>query len=252
MSSRTVVGSPISPFVRKVVAALDLKALDFRIDPIPAFYTDERLLALNPLRRVPVLLDGAEVIVDSSVIVQWLEESHPATPSILPKGPSARARARFVEEYADTRMADVFLWKVFNAVILKPGVWGEPRDLDAYRAAIEGPVADVCDDLERMAPREGFLFDAFSIADLSVCVMFRNMRFARFTPDAARWPRLAAWIAFAEAHTSLARVNAWADALIKAPVAELRATAAAVGMPLAEKTLFVDGPPRPGPMTVRP
>lgn len=251
MSQRILVGSPISPFVRKVIAVLDLKALDFRIDPIPAFYTDERFLALNPLRRVPVLLDGDEVIVDSSVIVQWLEESHPAPPSILPKSPAARARARFIEEYADTRMADIFLWKVFNAVVLKPGVWGEPRDLVAYKAAIEGPVADICDDLERMAPRDGFLFDAFSIADLSVCVMFRNMRIARFEPDGARWPRLAAWIALADSHPSLARANAWADALITTPVAQQRAAAATIGMPFSEKTLLVDGPPRPGPMTVR-
>lgn len=251
MSSRTLVGSPISPFVRKVIAVLELKSLDFRVDPIPAFYTDERFLALNPLRRVPVLLDGTEAIVDSSVIVQWVEETHPAPPSILPQGAAARARARFVEEYADTRMADIFLWKVFNAVVLKPGVWGEPRDLDAYKAAIEGPVADICDDLERMAPREGFLFDAFSIADLSVCVMFRNMRYARFAPDAARWPRLAAWISGAEAHPCLARANAWADGLIKVPISEQRAAAATIGMPLAQETLLAEGPPRPGPMTVR-
>lgn len=251
MPPLTLIGSPISPFVRKVAALLDLKELTFRVDPVVAFYTDERFLRLNPLRRVPVLIDGDATIVDSSVILAYIEEAYPDGPSLLPASPVDRARVRFLEEYADTRMAEVFLWKVFNAVVLKPGVWGEQRDVDAYNAAIKGPVCEVCDELERMAPARGFVCDAFSLADLSVCVMFRNMKYARFSPDPARWPRLRRWVDEAEAHPSLRRANEWADALIATPVPAQRARATEAGLPLADGTLLVDGPPSPGPMTVR-
>src|SRR5690606_3058272 len=57
-------GSPISTFVRKVQLLLEHKGLDYRME-MP---DRDRLLAMNPLGKVPVLSHGGEVIVDSSVI----------------------------------------------------------------------------------------------------------------------------------------------------------------------------------------
>ena len=53
---RTIVGSYVSPFVRKVLACLELKQLDYRIDPIAPFYGDDEYSRLSPLRRVPQIL----------------------------------------------------------------------------------------------------------------------------------------------------------------------------------------------------
>ncbi|NJM28169.1 MAG: TRAP transporter small permease subunit, partial [Pseudanabaena sp. RU_4_16] len=75
-------------------------------------------------------------------IAAYLEEKYPS-PSILPKTPADRAHARFLEEFADTRMADIFLWRCFNAVVIKPGIWGEERDIEGYRAALAGPVVEI-------------------------------------------------------------------------------------------------------------
>ena len=48
MSPRVqVVGSYLSPYVRKVLACLDLKGLDYEIDPIGAFHGDDRFTALR-------------------------------------------------------------------------------------------------------------------------------------------------------------------------------------------------------------
>lgn len=245
----TIIGSPISPYVRKILAILAIKKLAFEIDPIVAFYTDDRFRQINPLRRIPVLIDGEAMIVDSSVIAAYLEDKYPS-PSILPGTPEERARARWLEEYADTRMADIFLWKVVNAVILKPGVWGEERDLESYRAALAGPVAEIMDYLESVAPESGFAAGDFGLGDISVCVLFRNMRYARWTPDEARWPKAAAWIARAERHPSLAQANEWADALIKIPVPQQREKARELAMPLTRESFLVDAPPSRGPMTV--
>lgn len=250
MSQRfTVLGTPISPYVRKILAILELKGLDFEIDPVVAFFTGEEFSRLNPLRRIPVLIDGGTTIVDSSVIAAYLEEKHPQA-SILPASPADRAKARWLEEYADTRMADIFLWRCFNAVIIKPGLWGEERDLDGFRATLAGPVVEIMDWLEGEAPADGFLFGDIGLADISVAVMFRNMRYARWTPDEKRWPKTAAWIERAEMHRALARSTAWADGMIKTPVPEQRARARELGVPLTEKSYLVEGPPKRGPMTV--
>lgn len=250
MANRVIIiGSPISPYVRKILAILAIKKIAFEIDPVVAFYTDERFKKINPLRRIPVLIDGDTTIVDSSVIAAYLEDKCPAPP-ILPASAADRARARWLEEFADTRMADIFLWKCFNAVVIKPGIWGEERDLDGYRAALAGPVAEIMDYLESVAPESGFVTGEFGLGDISVCVMFRNMRYARWTPDEAGWPKASAWIARSERHPSLAKATEWADAMVGTPVPQQRARARELGVPLTEKSFLVDAPPSRGPMTV--
>ncbi|NWG72549.1 MAG: glutathione S-transferase family protein [Parvularculaceae bacterium] len=244
----TVIGSPVSPYVRKVLATLAVKGLDFEIDPVVAFYTDDRFTRLNPLRRIPLLIDDGEVVADSSVIVQYLEEKHPEPP-VLPATPRERARARWIEEFADTRMADVFLWRAFSTAVLLPGVFGRERDLDRLQRVLAEEVPPVMDCLEALAPESGFLFDDFGLADISAAMMFRNMRYARWTPDASRWPKSARWIAAAEAHPALATCGDWADALIRVPVLEQRAALKALGVRVTAETLAVDQPPRRGPMT---
>src|SRR5687768_17691255 len=107
-----IIGSYVSPYVRKVLACLALKGLDYEIDPITPFYGNDEFERLSPLRRIPILIEDDFVLTDSSVICAWLDEAHPGRP-LLPEGPRNRARARWLEEYADTRLGDVFIWGLF-------------------------------------------------------------------------------------------------------------------------------------------
>ena len=50
-------------------------------------------LTLNPNAVVPTLIDGDDIILESSVIIQYLEDIGPA-PSLLPESPLDRARMR--------------------------------------------------------------------------------------------------------------------------------------------------------------
>lgn len=243
----TIIGNTVSPYVRKILVILGMKGLDFEIDPITPFYGDDAFARLSPLRRIPVLIDGAAVINDSSVIAQYLEEKHPS-PSILPATPELRARARWLEEYADERLGDAFVWKGFGAVVVAPAVFGTPRDLDAFKRHLDTDVAEICDYLESQTPAEGFLAGPFGLADISVAVMFRGMRYARWTPDPARWPKLAAWIARAEAEPAMAGPIEWSDALVKTHPRDQRAKAIEIGLKVTAKSHFAETPRR-GPMT---
>lgn len=52
--------------------------------------------AVNPQRRVPTLaLDTGEVLIQSSAIIEYLEETYPSPP-LLPRDPVGRAKARAV------------------------------------------------------------------------------------------------------------------------------------------------------------
>jgi glutathione S-transferase len=48
-----IVGSYLSPYVRKVLVVIDLKGIPYEIDPIVPFFGNERFSALSPIRRPP-------------------------------------------------------------------------------------------------------------------------------------------------------------------------------------------------------
>src|SRR5207237_10422836 len=64
-----IIGSYVSPYVRKVLACMALKGVDdYEIDPITPFFGDDEFARLSPLRRIPVLIHEELVLTDSSVI----------------------------------------------------------------------------------------------------------------------------------------------------------------------------------------
>ena len=88
----SIIGSFVSPYVRKVLACMNLKGLDYEVDPITPFFGNDEFERLSPLRRIPVLVDGDFSVSDSSVICAYLDEAYPARP-LLPADPKDRARA---------------------------------------------------------------------------------------------------------------------------------------------------------------
>jgi glutathione S-transferase len=239
-----VIGSYLSPYVRKVLACLHLKGLDYEIDPIVAFMGDDRFTALSPLRRVPVLIDDCVTLADSSVICQYLEDRYPA-PALYPADIADRARARWLEEYADSRMGDVFIWGLFNQAVIAPAVWGTPRDLAAIQRIVAEEVPPVLDYLESQLPAEGFRFGELGIADISIAVFLRNAAFARYAVDPRRWPRTARFVDRVLAQECLAKLQPYEALMLRTPIPEQRAALAMAGAPVCAETVG-GGTPRRG------
>lgn len=239
-----VIGSYLSPYVRKVLVALHLKGLAYEIDPIIPFFGDERFAALSPLRRIPVLIDDRVTLADSSVILQYLEERYPQ-PSLFPQDTAERARARWLEEYADTRMGEVFIWQLFNQVAINPYVWGRKADEAALQKTLTEEMPQVLDYLEAQLPQAGFIFGALSIADISIAAFFRNAGFSRYSVDAARWPLTAAFVERVLALDGFMRLKPFEDRLLRTPIPKHRAVLAELGAPLTAET-YASTVPRRG------
>ncbi|MFN3389185.1 MAG: glutathione S-transferase family protein [Allosphingosinicella sp.] len=232
-----IVGSYVSPYVRKVLACVRLKGLDYEIDPITAFYGNEEFERLSPLRRIPVLVDGDLVIPDSSAICAWLDEAHPQPP-LLPATPAARARARWLEEYADTRLGDIFIWGLFYPKIVHPVIWGEAGDAARIEKTLRDDVPREMDWLEGELPEDGFLFGgAIGLADIAIASFFRNAAYAGFEPDPARWPRVAAFVARALAQDCFAAFLSYEDVQRSTDPKGRRKALLAAGAPLTAETL---------------
>jgi glutathione S-transferase len=238
-----IVGSYLSPYVRKVLVCLELKGLAYEVDPIVPFYGDDRFSELSPLRRVPVLVDGDLVLTDSSVICQYLEDLRPSPP-LLPEDIRDRARARWLEEFADSRMGDVFIWRLFNQVAIRPAVWGEKGDRMLVDKTLKEDVPAVLDYLEAQAPAEGFRFGALGLADIAPACFFRNAAFARFEIDAARWPNTAGWVGRTLATQPFTRLAMLENAIARTPIAEQREVLRAAGAPISGESFGVSTPRR--------
>ena len=66
-----------SPYVRKVFIALDIKDVRYEIVKQMPFSGDTEYLKINPLGKVPSLVDGDLTMCDSKVICQYLEDAYP-------------------------------------------------------------------------------------------------------------------------------------------------------------------------------
>ncbi|HST92442.1 MAG TPA: glutathione S-transferase family protein [Brevundimonas sp.] len=247
MAAVTLIGSPVSPYVRKVLAACAIKGVEVQLDPISPMYGNDDFQRISPLRRVPVWIEGDLTLCDSSVIVQYIEETRPG-PSLWPANPAQRAKARWLEEFADTRLFDVLGWRLFFQIALKPRFFGTEADPEVVRKAREVEMPQILDYLESQTPETGFLFGDLSLADLSVAPAFLNASAVQVNVDPARWPRLSAWLERMETETPLGPLNTLARALMRTPLAAHRDRLSEFGLAAAASSLGGDTA-RAGPMT---
>ncbi|HET6972154.1 MAG TPA: glutathione S-transferase family protein [Phenylobacterium sp.] len=231
-----IIGSYVSPYVRKVLACLNLKGVAYEIDPITPFFGDDAFERMSPLRRIPVLVDGDFTVSDSSVICAYLDEAYPGYP-LLPKDPKDRARARWLEEFADTRMGDVFIWGLFYQRLVRPAVWKEPTDEARVEKSLTQDAPAVLDYLEDLAPAEGFLFDGIGLADISVASFFVNAGYVGFAIDPDRWPRTAGLVARVLDHECLKPLLALEKIQVSTSIAGRRQALLDAGAPLCPETL---------------
>ena len=184
-----VIGSFVSPYVRKVLACLELKGLDYEVDPITPFFGNDEFTRLSPLRRIPVLIDGDFHASDSSVICAYLDEAYGGY-ALLPETPAERAKARWLEEFADTRLGDLFIWGLFYQKVVRRLVWQEEPDRERVAKVVDEDAPAALDYLESELPQDGYVFGSLGLADIALASFFVNARYAGFEVDAARWPRV--------------------------------------------------------------
>ena len=236
-----IIGSFVSPYVRKVLGCMHLKGLSYEIDPITPFFGNDEFRRLSPLCRIPVLIDGDFAASDSSVICAYLDEAYPGH-ALLPADPKDRARARWLEEYADTRLGDLFIWAYFYQKIVHPLVWGEPGDQQRIAKAEREDIPAALDYLEGELPADGWLFGDIGIADISIATFFRNAFYAGFEIDFARWPRVASFVERSLAHDAFASTLPFEDIQRGVDIKGRRQALLDAGARLTAETLGVPTP----------
>jgi glutathione S-transferase len=88
-----LIGQYDSPFVRRVAIAMRLYGLSYEHRPWSVFGDKAKIEPYNPLRRVPTLiLDDGDVLIESAVILDYLDElAGPSKALIAESGKQRRA-----------------------------------------------------------------------------------------------------------------------------------------------------------------
>ena len=95
-----LIGSLTSPYVRKVRVVLAEKKLDYNF-VLEDVWGSDAILAANPLGKVPVLvMEGAEAVFDSRVIVEYVDTLSPVG-KLIPASGRERVEVRTWEALAD-------------------------------------------------------------------------------------------------------------------------------------------------------
>lgn len=205
---------PLSPYAQKVKIALAEKGLPFEARLPEAFGSgavrDEDFKRDNPRHEVPALVDGDLHIVDSTVILEYLEDKFPQPP-FLPRGAAERARVRMLEDVMDTQY-EAINWGLLEIDGFKRATGGLRERLLA-RAAEQ--TAGLQAWLEReLQGREWFNGATFGWGDAAV-VPHLNTSASRGNPPRPGG-RLADWLTRANERPSVAACVASVRAAAKA------------------------------------
>ena len=80
-----LIGQYDSPFVRRVAIAMRLYGIAFEHRPWSTFGDADKIAPYNPLRRVPTLvLDSGEALIESTAILDYLDETVGPDKAMLP------------------------------------------------------------------------------------------------------------------------------------------------------------------------
>jgi glutathione S-transferase len=95
-----LIQNPMSPYSARVRIAIYAKALEREVSFGDRSAAGADFRRINPTNKVPVLQIGDDYILESEVIIAFLEETHPS-PSLLPADPIGRARVRTLARFGD-------------------------------------------------------------------------------------------------------------------------------------------------------
>lgn len=188
-----VYGTSVSPYVRKVLVALNEKGVTFEHKPVPFHAEDPGFQAASPRGKIPALDDDGFLLADSSAIVHYIEAKHPQ-PALIPTGAKDLGRAVWFDEYGDVELFPTLIVP-FVERFLKPRLMNTAGDEAKAQASIDKDFPPLFDYLEGQITGDYLVGNAFSIADISVATSFHNLRLIKFEVDASRWPKLAAYVA---------------------------------------------------------
>ena len=191
MPKLTLISHDLCPYVQRAVIALAEKGVAFDRVYIDLAAKPDWFLAISPLGKVPLLKVGDDVIFESAVILEYLEETQPHP--LHPADPLALARHRAMIELGSAILSDI---------------WG--LEITPTREAAETKIAALRQKFARLEEELGegpwFAGATFSLVDAAFGPVFRYFDlFDRILDHGifAHTPKVTAWRSALAARASI-------------------------------------------------
>jgi glutathione S-transferase len=153
---------PFSSYCQKALIALYENGTKFtfrKLSPEDP-ETGAEFAKLWPVKRFPILVDGARTILEATTIIEYLEVHYPGATRLIPRDADIAVEVRMMDRVFDNYVMNTQAKCVFDAIRTPDardaqGVAEAKAMLDTSYAWLD----------ERMAGREWAVNDSFSLAD---------------------------------------------------------------------------------------
>jgi glutathione S-transferase len=182
----TLYAHPFSSYCQKVLMALWENDTPFAYRHMEEPGAGEELAGLWPIRKFPVLVDGDRIVVETSIVIEYLDLHYPGNVRFLPDDPDAALEVRLLDRFLDQY--------VMNAaqVAVNESLRAAPDRLDEAKQSAAKALEVAYGWLEqRLEGREWAAGDRISLAD---CAAGPSLFYGDWVHqiDDATYPRLRA------------------------------------------------------------
>lgn len=192
-----LIGMMDSPYVRRVAIALHVLGIPFEHRGVSVFRQYDEFAQINPVVKAPTLVDDdGTVLIDSTLILDYLDRKVPAARRLLPEERQERTFALRVNGFALAAMEKT-IQQVYERQ-LRP----EERQHEPWFDRVNAQMHAAWSVLDKLIEgRQGWLCAGrITQADITAAVAWRFTQFVLpGAVDPARYPAVAAFSARAEA-----------------------------------------------------
>ncbi|MDX1692589.1 MAG: glutathione S-transferase family protein [Ketobacteraceae bacterium] len=204
-----------STYSQKTLLALYEKGLDFTPKPVNLRDPAEResYRQLYPLGKIPLLIrDDGRLIPESTIIIEYLEDTFPTEPPLIPKDPEAARQVRFLDRMCDQYLNDPVVSLIFES--MKPEA-SQNLELIEKSSELIGVLYGLLN--QQLTGRKFLAGDTFTMAD---CAAIPALYYARSFAEFSIFEQIGAYWERIQEHPSWKRVRKEAGPHIKAILGE--------------------------------
>lgn len=164
---------PFSSYCQKALIALYENDIPFTYRMVEDAGVGDELASLWPMKRFPILRENGRVVMETSIIIEYLQVHHPGPVTLIPDDPDLALEARMFDRVFDNYVMTPQGKFVFDA--LRPPEHRDPHGVEQARAMLDVIYAW----LDRhMQGRTWAVGDSFTLAD---CAAAPSLFYADWT-----------------------------------------------------------------------
>jgi glutathione S-transferase len=177
---------PFSSYCQKALIALYENDTPFTYRMLEDEGVGEELAALWPMKRFPILRDVGHVVLEASIIIEYLQVHYPGAVELIPANSGLAVEVRMLDRVFDNYVMTPQGKFVFDA--LRPAENRDPHGVDEARKMLETSYAWLD---ARMQGRTWAVGEMFTLAD---CAAAPSLFYADWTyPIPERYTNLLAY-----------------------------------------------------------